>query len=342
MELLGIALALTLVMAAIAGYGFMRPITATEAVERLRYVHNVMFQYTVHTDPSILYPSELIGPVGPAANGNQPAPPAIFARLAHSIDVDIAYQLQSELPPEVQGEMGVELRLKAGEAWSKTDTLLSPVPFSQPAASTRVSVNLDEIQAFVTAAVQQTGFNPGVYEISIVPLIRVQGDLGAYVIDEVYAPAFTLLLNQARIVPDAELTHTETKKIEAPVQRAQAVRLLGFELPVVALRLLGVLGTIAGLGVSGLLAAIVFWGAGLDEAEQLRARYGNMVISVVATNFETRQRVEVASIRDLARLAQRDGNIIFREVDHSQPQLFFVPDGQVVYTYRARNPTSQG
>jgi hypothetical protein len=365
MRLLAAAGLFALVFAAGASYGFLQPLEREETVERLRYEHTAAFHYTVHTDPSILYPQETIGPVGPENNPQSSATaitsedpgsveeaadgsgitntgPPVFTRLTRSLDLDFSYQLSSPLPPDVRGETRIDLQIKAGDGWTLTETLVQPAPFSGPQASAHATIDLREIQDFLTAVEEQTGFTPGSYEIVLIPQVHIAGSLGSTAIDDSFAEPFTLQLNQTQIRLDPNLARSEPKTISDQVMRPNQLRLYGFSISIMLLRLLGLAGLVICLAIAAPLAAVVFLGLGLDPGARVQVRYGGQIVSVASADLGNAQRVAVASIRDLARLAQRDGKIIFHEEACPGAHLYFVPDGQVVYTYSTGRPGDFG
>ena len=104
--------------------------------------------------------------------------------------------------------------------------------------------------------------------------------------------------------------------IEGFYSFAQHIGLLGHTIPltVTAARWLSALGTMLCLPATAALAVVAFLSLGQDEATKIRTRYGSMLISIAQANLtEETQRMEVASVQDLARLAQRDGRTIFHQ-----------------------------
>ncbi|MCC7354405.1 MAG: hypothetical protein IT330_11680, partial [Anaerolineae bacterium] len=326
---------IALTLAGFAVYSFRLPAEKTEFIERLRYEHAAAFTYVVHTQPSELYPKGKVGPISPPSPGviaTVEIPP-VFTRLARSLDLDFTYLFKSTLPSDMQGELSAVLQIKAGEGWTKTEELLPPTPFNGSRTSSRVSVNFSQILSLTETIEKQTGFNPGTYEVSIIPTVRISGHIGAEAINDTYAPAFTMKLNPSQIVLDPAVGRTEVKTLGDRVSRAQELHLLNRSIPVMTARWWSVAGTAFSALVAIFLAVVVFLGLGRGEAAQIQARYKAMIISVAQADLEAAQRIQVASMQDLARLAQRDGQIIFHQQTRPDLHLYFVHEGQVVYTY---------
>jgi signal peptidase len=330
LELLAVIAGLTLVLGLAAGYGYYLPLTKTETVQQPLYQHGVAFQYTVHTAPSELYPTERVGPIGPE-NAAEAAP--VLSSLVRAVVIDVSYRMEDAQPQVLKGELSVAMRFKSGEDWSRTEQLLAPTPFDGTAASAQVTLDMALVQPFIDAITEQLGYNPGNFAIEIIPTVNLIGQLDGRGITDAFAPVFALTLNPTRMAFDTELTRSEARTADAQEVRPNALKFAGISVPVQALRTVGLAGTVVGLILSVLLSAVVFLGLGMDEVGRLRARYGGMLVSVAAANLESSQRIEVASMPDLVRLARRDGGFIFHETQ-GDLHLFFVPDGLVTYTYR--------
>lgn len=335
LALMGLLVVFGLALAAAAGYAFRLPTEKQEFAERARYEHAAAFDYTVKGQPSTLYPTGEVGPVLPPADpAAKVAPPGIYTKLAQTIDVGFNYNLQSALPPIVSGDLGARLEIKAGDSWSKSEELLPPTPFQGPVASARVAVDLASVWSLIDTIEKETGVGGGTYTLSVAPTVRVKGSMGAEPIEESYAPAFAFKLTKQMITPDQELTKSEVKRIGDNVTRQQEVSLGGLALPVATVRWAGLTGAIPCLALAGLLAAYVFLGIGRGESARIRARYGSLLISVAEAELKPEtERVRLASLDDLAKLAQRDGQTIFYRAGGSGSDLYFIHHGEVIYTF---------
>ncbi|NLG73388.1 MAG: signal peptidase I [Chloroflexi bacterium] len=358
-SLLGALALVTFLAAALAVYAHLLPAERPETVERLRYEHQGAFEYTLHSEPSLLNPQPVIGPIGPdSASGltvrdadnpllagdseGEPvqAGPPVFTRLARSLDLAFTYRLVSDLPADVHGQARVDMQIQAGEGWTKVETLTPAAGFSGTEVRTQASIDFQQIMHYLETVEEQTGFEPGTYEISLIPHVQISGEVDGVPVNETYAPAFRLQLGSATIDLDGELARSEVRTVEQQVLRPNTLRVLNYELPVDLLRRAGLYTTIAGVLLCALLAAVFYLGIGMSEAARVQARYGSQIVHVTNTSLSScSQKIEVAGMQDLARLAQRDGGVIFHQNLRSGADVFFVPDGQVVYLYRTGGST---
>jgi hypothetical protein len=258
------------------------------------------------------------------------------------LDLDFAYELKGVPAADFRGELSVAMRVSSGDDWSRTEALAEPIPFTGSTVSRRVTLDLTALTPLIDALTAQLGYDPGNYEIAIIPTVRLLGQLDGQAVDDTYAPAFNVSLNSTRLTFDPELERSEPREVEEQVEQPNTVQLLGLSIPVTALRQIGFVGAVICLVAQLGLVALVFFATGIDELGQLRARYGHMLVGVTASKLDMSQRIEVASFQDLIRIAKRDGDIILYEVPPGDERVFFVPDGQVVYTYRVSPPDIEG
>lgn len=317
---------------------FRQPTHASRVVERTHYEHTAVFDYTVQTERSVLYPEGVVGPILPASADPavQTAPPPIYAKLARALDLGFTYALKAPLPPDVSGDLSAALEVKAADGWTKTLELLPPAPFAGPATSSRVTVDFAEVFSLIDAIERETGVKAPSYTISVIPTVRVTGQVGAEPVDESYAPAFGVKLDRTRITPDAELVRTQARKTGEAVSQEQAIALLGLSSPVSAARLASSIGTSLSLAGLVTLASLVLLRLRLDEPARISARYGSLLVGVARADLNHNSRlVEVASMRDLVRLAQQDGQVVFHQEVAPGSHIYYVQRGDLVFAYTA-------
>ncbi len=346
-----LAASLALVFGALAVYALRQPLQRTEQVDRLRYEHAAVFSYTLEVAPSTLYPEGTVGPVTPVAapvgqpagtappagSRDQPAPgTAIYTREPRRLLLDIRYDLNAPEPAYVTGEYRVDLEVRAGaDGWSKVLPLVEPAPFGGTGLTLRVPVDLAQVRSLIAVVEEETGFEPGSYQLTVIPEIRVHGRVGDQPVDEVYAPPFRMTWNRSHLVLDGELVRSEPHSVAEPVAQPARLGLLGVDIPVRTAQAVAIAGLVASL--LGLAAAASLLAARLrrDEAERIRLRYGSMIVAVRDVELPpARMRVRVASMSDLARIARQEGRqVLHRRLD-TGVDLYLVPDGNFLYEFR--------
>lgn len=317
---------LALAFAGIWAYSLRQPLTKTDNVVLLRYEHTGAFTYTVHTTPSSLYPSGIVRPMGAGEALVVPT------RLVQSVDLEFAYELQAGSDLQAAGDIGAELEIASGEVWSKTSELVAPQPFTGTTASTRVSVRIPDIISLIESIESETGTSGGTYQVRIIPKVRIQGAAGERQFESEFAPPFAMQLTGTNLTLDAELERSELQTQTEAVTLENELDALGYSWPVTELRRITLLGAGVTGALAALLAAVVYGGVGLSEAGRARVRYHSMLVEVSAAEFAGAHRIQMASIADLARVAERDGQVICELADQDR-DLYFVHYGPVVYTY---------
>ena len=340
LAVLALSLLVGLASAAGAVYCFRQPTERAEAVERLRYEHTAAFNYTVHTAPSNLYTGDVVGPIGPAEPGGAATVTSspVMRELARSVDLSFAYLLKSSQPADLEGEIAASLLIKAGKGWTKTIDLLPPKPFAGAEASTQLSLDLAQIAALIDTIEEETQYDPGSYEVSLVPKVRLRGHIGQQAIDDTYEPAFRIGLDRRQITMDPAVGRSEVRTVTEEEIRPQRVGLLRLSLPVTVARRLSLAGAALGALASAVVASVLFLGLGSGEVARIRIRYGSMLVSVARVEADYSPKIEVASMSDLVRLARHQGSMICHQERAPGAHLYFVHDGQVTYQHCVSEP----
>jgi hypothetical protein len=122
-------------------------------------------------------------------------------------------------------------------------------------------------------------------------------------------------------------------------EQANTIVLLGLALEVARARQIALVVLALALGCGALLAVRGRRAAWNDEAAQIQRKYGPLLIAVRENCAIAGAVVEVATIDDLARLAERSGHMILHEIEIEQSvSRYVVQDAGVAYCYRAAVP----
>ena len=341
--ILGFVGILSFIFIALAIYSFMQPLEQSKNIETLSYTHNGGFRYTVFTSPSTIYVNNQVGPIGPETinpsdveHNNK-----IFTQLAETILVEYSYSLGSPTPSDIQGELYFVLQIHGSEDWAQTFPLGEAIPFTGPEVAAEINLQFPQIENLITEIEEQSGYELRTYHLVVIPVITYIGKIGEQVVNERFAPPFTMEYNRNLISFDNELVLTETKTIEEELLVPKEIEFYELLIPVHTIRWLSLTGLLITLSLVTILAGMVFFGLGLNEASTYHARYGGMIINVNGTNFEGEKTINVNSMQDLVKIAQRTSSTILHQVLRSGSHVYFIPDGQVVYVYYVRLPQAR-
>lgn len=335
MMLFATALTVTLTCLLITVYALRQSATIQSAEAAPSYTHTANFGYDIALLPSTLYRNDTISSdeAGDTFQRSQP----IYAKLTQSIDVEFKYELQSQRASELIGETSVMLEVSVSDGWKKSIELQRAVPFKGSVANAVVAISVPEMQQLIARIEKETGFKPESYNLTVVPTVSIRGIVDGTSVDTVYSPAFTFQLTATEVIPQSELRQSQrvlTGNAPATDNQVGAGRL---NVGIKSLRVFGGATTVLGVIVTAAIGASTFLGVGRNEGAMVQARFKTVFIE--ATGVDATQPmsvVDVASLQDLARLAQRDGGIVFHENIGASNSRYFVPDGATMFQYVPR------
>ncbi|MEZ4520656.1 MAG: DUF5305 family protein [Thermomicrobiales bacterium] len=317
----------------------------------LQHEHLGNFQYTVAMEPSTLYPDGVIGPISApeaeagvgvaetdaAMSDEEPAgPPPIYVKIARTFTLDFSYELLADDVEEITGTYRALLTIRAGsDGWDTERELVPPTEFMGTALDFEMVVDLQALSAELLQVEEETGFRPAEYYIALQPEIQLHGIAGEQMLLDTFRPVFTLNMDAVEIETGNEFEQHEIRTTTTSEQVANVLNLPGGQVGVARARTLGSLGiavAIVGLAGLGYLSVQRLLG---NEDEMIRVRHGSILVSVDSDDVSSsdRGRIRVASIEDLVRIAEREGQIIFQHEYEPGTYRYFVRDGSATYEY---------
>ncbi|HYN89261.1 MAG TPA: signal peptidase I [Ardenticatenaceae bacterium] len=315
----------------LAFFAFTRPLTRSVA-DDISYQHSGTFTYVAEAPPGV-YDSQ-------RAETGEP----VFRRLSNRVTVAFGYQLVSEQPAEVAGTAALAAEIGDGSGWTRSVELQGETAFEGSGTTLSGDLDLPQLQALIDGFERQTGLQRQQYQVAVVPIVRVDGSVGGQSFGETFAPRLEFQLDRLQL----QLARTEDGAGDplAPSQagllkqfrsEANTLSLLSLSLPVSTARWVAVaallLSTVAALALA---LQVRRQGQG-DEVSRIQHAYGAMLINVRDSGLQAGERVvEVASIEDLAKLAEKDGRMILHE-PRGPAHHYYVQDAAVTYHYEVSN-----
>jgi signal peptidase I len=293
------------------------------------------------------YSAEMSGTVYPGGVATTGAP--VYRKLADEMAISFDYSLTSDLPANVSGVYRMDAVISQDDGWKRSVPVVETTAFEGTHVSVQGVLQLDVIQAEIDSAREQTGLDSQPlrsYTVSLVPAIEVDGTLGSVGIAETFAPGIDFIVEPLLVkVKVSSGMGDEANPFSAVTTGTVSdyrsvpnhVALPGYQLPVETARRIAQ----AGLAVSVLgmlvLAVIVVSASTGDEPKRIRVRYGPMLVSLKGSDLgEIVRLIEVQSIDDLVRVAEREGRMVLHQESGSIHQ-YFVQDADVTYRYQT-NP----
>lgn len=348
MGAIGLGLALAVVFGALAFASLGRDAERSEYVERVQYEHEAALEYEVRMDRSSLYPGGVFRPRGPAQEaaafegvGSRATTDSFATRLASEIEVMIHYELVSAAfadpavdPGALVGEVSAVLEIQAGsDGWTQVRPLIGPQGFRGPTVDVTGTLNLRTITALVERIEKETGIAPSQYELRIVPTIALDGSIDDEPLRETFEPVFTMAYNETQVRTQERLVRGEPVSVGQNATVAERVSYPGVDMTVREARQVATVGLVGSLAAVLVAGGLLYLGIGADEDAHIRNRYRSRLVAVATTGAAyTRDTIRLASIQDLARVADRSGGLILHETGHRGTR-YFVPDGDEVYEY---------
>ena len=319
----------------LAAVGFSRPLERTE-VERVSYQHSGTFSYSAQADGGV-YDGDL------ATTGDP-----LYRDVIDSVTIAFDYALRSESSTDVSGTYRIDLVVSNDDSWSTTVTLVPEGQFSGDQFSETGILDLGDVELVTDTFEEQTALDTTIaspfYQMSIVPLIRVDGVIGDHQIHDSFAPALAFQVDDRTITlldsSSDELmasSATESRVTNTiPVERVVANKFafLFGDLDVATARQLAIIGLALAvvLGVAALL--MIRSAMQAPEPGQIEARYGSRVVDLRAASLETFGRmIELETFEDLAKIADERGSHILHGHQNGR-HFYLVHTADVTYGYR--------
>jgi len=265
----------------------------------------------------------------------------VFHQLISKVYFQFDYQIVSDNSLQTQGTARLIAQLSATDGWQQIVELQPATPFTGSTASVSGIVNLDALQAIFDNLETQTGIQRQNYTINIVPQISLKGTIGTQGITENFAPQLQFQVDPfemqlIRLDPTGPdpLYPTTEGLIKQPYTEPNTLSLLGLHLQVLAARWISMVILVLALG--GLIALAVLAYRKMNTEEEparIQRKYGKGLVSVSKGVPGRDEHVkDVATIDDLARLAEKDGRSILHAVK-GKTHIYYMQDGDIVYRY---------
>ncbi|MEO7909534.1 MAG: signal peptidase I [Roseiflexaceae bacterium] len=313
---------------ALAAFAFTRPITQ-DVSDEITYQHTGIFRYSAAA-PAGLYDTNTIQTGEP-----------LFPQLTSDATFTFDYQLVADSVADLHGSYRLLAELSAANGWQRTIELQPITAFNGGTFTASGVLHFAQVRALIDHFEQQTTLERQQYTLAIVPELAIEGTLDTQALRGVFAPQLKFRLDQTQMqLVDAGGSDKNPLKPAAPglIKYTQvepnviSLLFLKLEVPLARELALGVLAiALSGLLVLGLLRLR----AGRpDQAARIRAKYGALLIDSIGAEPQPELCVvELAVIDDLAKLANKNGQMIVHEQSDSTHRYRIHDDG-ICYRYQ--------
>lgn len=321
------AVGLILLSSLIIGFvSFSRP-TSRIVPDDVQYQHLGIFSYLAPASQAV-YDSNAIKSGDP-----------IFPRLTCLLDVNLQYTLIAPQAANVTGTYLLTAVIREQTSgWERRVPLQDETAFSGPTFGTTAKLDLCKMELLTQSLEQETDFHPGVYTLSVVPNVKVQGELLGRSLDGSFDSSLDFLYDRVHFYliqnedVDNPLSLTETGTIQGERKEVNTITFLGGELSVPVLRWLSAMGLAASLAVLVVMGLRLRTLSQKDQAQFLRVKYDAVIVDIQEAESLGTNCVDVMSVDALAKLAERFNGMILH-VENRGVHRYFVQSGGITYQF---------
>ncbi len=297
------------------------------AEDTINYEHLGIFSYLASA-PAGVYDANSIKSGDP-----------IFTKLTCSVDVNFQYTLIAQQAKNIAGTHQLTAIISEPvSGWQRMVALEEETAFSGNGFSTSAKLNFCEIESLTQSMEAGTDFHPGSYTLSIIPNIKINGEIIGRALESTFDPSLAFRYDRVHFYLERDeeqgnlFSLAEAGTLSKEQKVANTILLFGADVAIPALRLVALFGLAIALG--GMLALGLRL-QNLSKSNQerfIRMRYDSLVIDVQdATAISSSNVIDVTSIDHLAKLAERFNAMILHEVNENGHVYFVKGEGT---TYR--------
>lgn len=311
-------------------YAFTRPVSVNAG--SLLYQQEGTFFYSAAGAPGI-YDTDKV-------RSGEP----IFPRLTCYLNIGYSYSLTSPQVQEVAGSHQLYARvLDERSGWQRTLPMTSENVFNGSSFMTMSTLDLCQVQALVNMVKQETGLKESTYTLEIVARASASARIAGQVIHETFEPAMRLRFDDVHFYLAAAnseedpLHFLKQGSVEGTVPAVNTLSLLGLRPTVKSVRTIGLSGLAISLFALLGIGWSAFQGRGDNREALIRLKYGGLLLDVQQYAIEASSPfVDVHTIDDLARLAERQNTMILHTTYHFTSYYLVQAQG-ITYRFTTSN-----
>jgi signal peptidase I len=328
---------LVLLGALLAIPAWTRPITR-QADRVFPYEQSGAFHYSARVPVEVYGTTEL--------QTGQPA----YLKLTQRLNLTFDYTFTSDSPASIAGTTALEVEVGDINGWTRHLVLQEPKPFEGQAAQAAGVLDLGVVSGYIDALEDRTGVTRPYYTLSVKPIVQAEGVVAGLPLATTFTPELKFLIDdlQLQLAPkDPTLEEVDPlaprkdAAVETTAPAANRLTILGVSPTVRAARWTSAVLLILGLGGLGLLSWVYLRSVRRDPLVAIRLKYGAQLVAMkpgaLGIGGAT---VDIATLDDLARVAEKHGQLI-HWLAHDDAYEFFVPTGETVYAYHVVVPPAE-
>jgi signal peptidase I len=264
----------------------------------------------------------------------------VFPRLACFLNIGLTYNLQGNQLQNISGSHQMFARIMdEPSGWQRTIPLLPQAAFSGNSYFSMATLDLCQLETLVTLVEKETGLRTNTYTVDIITNIAFTANASGQAISGTFDP--TLAFKYDKVHLYLANTNDEinpmliTKEGVAgnSTVESNTLPILGWKPTVGSIRILALIGL--GISLLGLVIVgmFIFNTARQSEEALIGLRYSSMIVDVYEKSLEpTATTIDVTSMDNLARLAERQGTMILHMTRNFR-HYYLVQNNGITYRY---------
>jgi len=309
---------------------FRRPIHKS-VMDETPYEFKGIFSYSGDA-PSGIYDADTVKTGDP-----------VFFNLTNELSVTYDFSIVSKQVKDSSGTIQLTAELSDPNGWKRTIELQPETDFIGDSISIAGNVDLEDIKQMIHTLEERTEFERQEYRLALTPSVLIEGEIVSEEFHGEFSPRLEFRLDKYQMYPkstDSEITTLEMFRpsqngyVQRAAKTPNLISIFTLEIPVQQARLLSVLGLTTTIGGILVLAFKIVSATKSDEISRIEFKYGQLLVNVEQSAIVNgNQKVDVNTMEDLVRLAERSGQMIFHDVQEMNHH-YSVHEGAVIYQYK--------
>ena len=304
-------------------FAFTRPLT--RAADKIPYQQESNYFYSAAGTPGV-YDTEMVRTGEP-----------VFPALTCFLNIGLTYNILGGQFQNISGSHQMYARIMdEPSGWQRTLPLIPQTAFSGSSYFSMVSLDLCQLAALVNMVETETGLHTNTYTVEIITNIAFAASASGRGITDTLDPILTFKFDKVHfyLATDGSgvdpLHFSKAGLAESSDLQTNKMNILGWEPAIEMLRAI----SLAGFGMSLSILMVTGWYFSNNSQEEIiRLKHGDLLMDVDEQSLgPISPVVEVSSINDLAKFAERQNTMILHVADGPYHK-YFVQNNKVTYRY---------
>ncbi len=310
----------------LAIFAFIRPSTRT--ANGIQYQQMGNYAYSATGTPGV-YDTETV-------HSGEP----VFPKLSCFLNIGFTYNILGNQLQNISGSHQMFARvMDQPSGWQRTLPLITQTAFTGASYSSTAVLDLCQLETMVNLAENETELHTSTYTVEIVTNVAFNANASGQMVADTFEPVLTFRYDRVHLYlantnGDSDpMLITKDGLADNPNMQANTLSLPGWKPTVDFIRVFALLGLGISLGGLVLMGLYIFNTVRQSEEALIRLRYSSVLVDVYEKNLEpTSTTIDVTSMDDLAKLAERQGTMILHMTSNFL-HYYLVQNNGTTYRY---------